>query len=95
MELLIGKMESSRSYQTRGICCFNVDTATTLAFVNSLVKAVHEQNEISFDIRKLLGDAREAVKNIVKEKISYFGSEGKVEISGQDRMCCEIKFKKL
>ena len=68
---------------SRGICCFNVDTATRLAFVNSLVKAVHEQNEISFDIRKLLGDAREAVKNIVKEKMRYFGSEGKVEIPGR------------
>jgi len=43
---------------------------------------VHEQNEISFDIRKLLGDAREAVKNVVKEKIRYFGSEGKAKISG-------------
>lgn len=61
----------------RGISCFNVDTATRLAFVNSLVKAVREQNEISFDIRKLLGDAREAVKETVKQKIKSFGSDGK------------------
>ena len=64
----------------RGICCFNVDTATRLAFVNSLVKSVREQNEISFDIRKLLDGAREAVKKSVKEKINYFGSAGKVKI---------------
>lgn len=64
----------------RGVCCFNVDTATRLAFVNSLVKSVREQNEVSFDVRKLLGEAREAVKNVVKEKIRYFGSEGKVQV---------------
>ncbi|HAV11678.1 MAG TPA: tagatose-bisphosphate aldolase, partial [Candidatus Moranbacteria bacterium] len=62
---------------SRGISCFNVDTATRLAFVNSLVKAVREQNEISFDVRKLLGDAREAVKETVKQKIKSFGSDGK------------------
>lgn len=61
----------------RGVCCFNVDTSIRLAFVNSLVKAVRAQNDISFDIRKLLGDARKAVKNSVKEKIRFFGSEGK------------------
>jgi len=71
----------------RGICCFNVDTATRLAFVNSLVKAVHEQNEISFDIRRLLGDARDAVKNVVKEKIRYYGGEGKVEIPDMTTEC--------
>jgi ketose-bisphosphate aldolase len=68
----------------RGVCCFNVDTAIRLAFVNSLVKAVHEQSDISFDIRKLLGDAREAVKKVVKERIHYFGSEGKVENIGPE-----------
>jgi fructose-bisphosphate aldolase class II len=61
----------------RGICCFNVDTATRLAFVNSLVKSVHDQNDISFDIRKLLGAAQLAVKNEVMKKIKYFGSDGK------------------
>lgn len=64
----------------RGISCFNVDTATRLAFVNSLIKSVREQGDISFDIRKILSGAREAVKKVVKEKIRYFGSAGKVEI---------------
>ena len=67
----------------RGICCFNVDTAIRLAFVNSLVNMVRQQNDISFDIRKMLGDAREAVKNTVKEKIRYFGSEGKAPEKGK------------
>jgi fructose-bisphosphate aldolase class II len=62
---------------SRGISCFNVDTAIRLAFVNNLVKAVKEQDNISFDLRKLLGDAREAVKQAVKEKIKIFGSDGK------------------
>lgn len=61
----------------RGICCFNVDTATRLAFVNSLIKAVNERDNMSFDIRKLFGDAREEVKEVVKKKMKYFGSENK------------------
>lgn len=62
----------------RGIVCFNVDTATRIAFVNSLMRAVKDQNDISFDVRKILGDAREAVKQTVIEKIKIFGSDGKI-----------------
>lgn len=61
----------------RGIACFNVDTAIRLAFTNNLVRAVKDQDNVSFDIRKLLGGAREAVKEVVKEKIKIFGSDGK------------------
>lgn len=61
----------------RGINCFNVDTATRLAFVNNLTKAVREGADISFDLRKLLGDAREAVKQTVMNKMKSFGSVGK------------------
>ena len=61
----------------RGVACFNVDTAIRLAFVNNLVNAVREQADFSFDIRKLLGDARESVKEAVKKKIKIFGSDGK------------------
>jgi len=62
----------------RGITCFNVDTATRLAFINSLIKAVRDQNDMSYDVRKLLGDAREAVKEAVIRKIKIFGSDGKL-----------------
>jgi fructose-bisphosphate aldolase, class II len=61
----------------RGICCFNVDTATRLAFVNSLAGSFQDQHNLSFDIRKLLGDAQEEVKKTVMKKIQYFGSGGK------------------
>lgn len=61
----------------RGISCFNVDTATRLAFVNTLTKSVREGADISFDLRKLLGDAREAVKQTVIGKMKSFGSVDK------------------
>ncbi len=63
---------------SRGICCFNVDTATRLAFVNSLAGSFRDQHNLSFDIRKLLGDAQNEVKNTVMKKIGYFGSDGKI-----------------
>jgi ketose-bisphosphate aldolase len=63
---------------SRGICCFNVDTATRLAFVNSLASSFQDQHNLSFDIRKLLGDAQEEVKKTVMKKIEYFGSGGKI-----------------
>lgn len=62
----------------RGIACFNVDTSVRMAFVNSLINSVRNQGDVSFDIRKLLGDAREAVKSAVKKKIKIFGSDGKI-----------------
>jgi fructose/tagatose bisphosphate aldolase len=39
---------------------------------------IREKGDASFDIRKLLGDAREAIKETVKEKIKLFGSDGKI-----------------
>ncbi|HPN96477.1 MAG TPA: class II fructose-bisphosphate aldolase [Candidatus Moranbacteria bacterium] len=62
----------------RGVCCFNVDTATRLAFINNLINSVRNQGNVSFDIRKLLGEAREAVRDVVKKKIKIFGSDGKI-----------------
>jgi len=62
----------------RGINCLNVDTAIRVAFENSIVHTVKNEGNMSFDIRKLLGDARSAVKEVVKEKIKLFGSEGKI-----------------
>lgn len=60
----------------RGIACLNVDTAIRMAFFNSIINAIRAE-ETSYDIRKLLGDARESVKDVVKQKIKYFGSENK------------------
>ena len=64
----------------RGVSCFNVDTATRVAFVNSIIKTVRSQNEISFDIRKILGDAQEEVKKTVKKKMEDFCSSGKCSV---------------
>lgn len=62
---------------SRGVCCFNVDTAIRLAFINNLINSVRNQGKVSFDIRKLLGEARDSVKDTVKKKIKIFGSDGK------------------
>lgn len=62
---------------SRGVACFNVDTATRLAFVNNLVNSVRNQEDVSFDVRKLLGSAREAVKEVVMQRMKFFGSDGK------------------
>ncbi|MFH0969335.1 MAG: class II fructose-bisphosphate aldolase [Patescibacteria group bacterium] len=62
----------------RGISCFNIDTAIRLSFVNSLASNVMRQGPMNLDIREFLGAARNAVKNVVKEKIKIFGSDGKV-----------------
>lgn len=61
----------------RGIACFNVDTSTRLTFVNSLASNVMKQGPMNLDARKFLGEARDAVKNIIKDKIKIFGSDGK------------------
>ncbi|MCX6763795.1 MAG: class II fructose-bisphosphate aldolase [Candidatus Moranbacteria bacterium] len=61
----------------RGVTCFNVDTAIRMAFINNLINSVKNQGNVGFDIRKLLGSAREAVKETVKRKIKFFGSDGK------------------
>lgn len=62
----------------RGITCFNVDTAIRLAFVNNLMSAMKYQSGVSFDIRKLLGDAKDAVREVIQEKMKIFGSDGKI-----------------
>ncbi|EKE11763.1 MAG: hypothetical protein ACD_15C00027G0012 [uncultured bacterium] len=60
-----------------GVNCFNVDTNTRLAFVNSLSATFTAQDDPGFDVRRILGKAREAVKESVKHKIKLFGSNGK------------------
>jgi len=61
----------------RGITCFNVDTAIRLSFINSLASNVIKQGPMNLDAREFLGESRDAVKNVVKEKIKMFGSDGK------------------
>ena len=58
-----------------GISCFNVDTATRLAFIGTLSKTLEGSDET--DLRKILGTAMDAVEDVVKQKIRMYGSEGK------------------
>jgi len=59
----------------RGISCFNVDTATRLAFIGGLREALRGEDES--DLRKVLGMGKIAVQEGVKAKIVAFGSAGK------------------
>lgn len=59
----------------RGISCFNVDTATRLAFIGGLRESLQSEDET--DLRKVLGKGRDAVKEAVKAKILAFGSANK------------------
>jgi len=69
--------EKVKEAVSRGVCCFNVDTAIRLAFINNLINSVNDKGNVSFDVRELLGKARDAVKDAVKKKIKMFGSDGK------------------
>lgn len=66
----------------RGISCFNVDTAVRLSFIGGLKQALESGGET--DLRKILGVAKESVKESVKAKILAFGSAGKVEKKEQE-----------
>lgn len=61
----------------KGVNCFNVDTNTQMAFVNSLSTKFKCDKDPGIDVREILGEAREAVKESVKIKMELFGSAGK------------------
>ena len=58
-----------------GITCFNVETATKTAFIETLRQTLPTNEAV--DIRKILMPAREAFKAAVKKKMELFGSVGK------------------
>lgn len=64
----------------RGINCFNVDTASRVAFVSSLGKTIDSKKSLTFDVREHLGEAKLAVTEVVKKKMDMFGSTGKIEV---------------
>lgn len=59
-----------------GVCKINIDTDIRISFANA-VKDVVKENPNEFDPRKLLGPARESMKETIKEKMEVFGSVGK------------------
>ncbi len=61
---------------SRGISKINIDTDLRLAFTGAVRQFLSEKPEV-FDPRKIIGEAREAIKDVVRRKIQLFGSEGK------------------
>ncbi|MGB9960395.1 MAG: class II fructose-1,6-bisphosphate aldolase [Candidatus Bathyarchaeales archaeon] len=59
-----------------GITKINIDTDLRLAFT-ATVREVLATNPKEFDPRKILGPAKEAMKEVVKAKMRLFGSSGK------------------
>jgi fructose-bisphosphate aldolase class II len=60
-----------------GIRKINIDTELRLAFSNSVCEVLN-RNSQEIDPRKILGPARESMKDVVKRKMRLFGSSGRV-----------------
>ena len=59
-----------------GIAKINIDTDLRLAFT-ATVREVLTNSPKEFDPRKILGPAKEAMKEVAKSKMRLFGSSGK------------------
>lgn len=59
-----------------GVTKINIDTELRLAFAQAVRQVLAEDTK-EYDPRKILGPAKEAVKNTVRAKIQLFGSAGK------------------
>lgn len=68
--------EEIRAAVQLGISKINIDTDLRLAFTGAVREVLVSQPEV-FDPRKILGPARDAIKDVVKRKMRLFGSEGK------------------
>ncbi|QQY79202.1 fructose-bisphosphate aldolase class II [Keratinibaculum paraultunense] len=68
--------ESIKKAVSLGINKINIDTDLRVAFTNA-IKDFLEKNPDNIDPRKILGPAREAMKEAVVEKMKLFGSAGR------------------
>ncbi|MEM3580386.1 MAG: class II fructose-1,6-bisphosphate aldolase [Candidatus Bathyarchaeia archaeon] len=68
--------EHIRKAISLGITKINIDTDLRLAFT-ATVREVLANSPKEFDPRKILGPAKEAMKEVVKAKMRLFGSSGK------------------
>ena len=59
-----------------GICKVNIDTRIRMKFTEKIREIIKENPE-EIDPRKILGPAREAAKEIIRDRIRVFGSTGK------------------
>ncbi|HLR21605.1 MAG TPA: class II fructose-1,6-bisphosphate aldolase [Tissierellaceae bacterium] len=69
--------ESLKKAISLGICKINIDTDIRASFAKAVGNFVNENPE-EIDPRKILGPAREDMKETIKEKIKIFGSAGRV-----------------
>ena len=72
--------ESIRKAISLGVGKINVNTENQVASTNVVRQLLTEQPDL-VDPRKYLGPAREAIKEVVKEKIRLFGSSNKATIN--------------
>jgi fructose-bisphosphate aldolase class II len=68
--------DALREAVKRGISKINIDTDLRLAFTGGVRQLLAENPEV-FDPRKILGEGRKAIMDVVKKKIEMFGSQGK------------------
>jgi fructose-bisphosphate aldolase class II len=68
--------EEERKAIALGIAKINIDTDLRLAFT-ATVREVLANSPKEFDPRKILGPAKQAMKEVVKDKMRLFGSSGK------------------
>ncbi|KAF1085997.1 Fructose-bisphosphate aldolase [Sporotomaculum syntrophicum] len=68
--------EAIREAIRLGVCKVNIDTNIREAFVDSCRKVMTDLPD-EIDPRKILGPAREATVELIREKIRIFGSSGK------------------
>ncbi len=68
--------EAIKEAISRGVCKVNIDTNIREAFTGSCRRVIAEKPD-EIDPRKILGPAREAATEIIREKIRLFGSSGK------------------
>jgi fructose-bisphosphate aldolase class II len=68
--------ESIKKAISLGISKVNIDTNIRESFANA-VKEFLKENPDNIDPRKILGPAREAMKETIKEKMHVFGSAGR------------------
>lgn len=68
--------ETIRTAISYGIGKVNVNTENQLAFTEKIREILNNDSKV-YDPRKYLGPGRQAIKDVVKEKIRLFGSNGK------------------
>jgi len=68
--------EEVRKGIAAGICKINIDTRIRMIFTKKM-KEMLEENPNQIDPRKILGPAKDAVKEIIRDRMRVFGCSGK------------------